>query len=86
MASSASNRGCDMAELTIRDLPGDLLEALHVQAARHGRCIEAEVRAILIESVTSPAQVRLGSRLAEIGRETALTDEEFDALTARERR
>ncbi|MGW5728981.1 FitA-like ribbon-helix-helix domain-containing protein [Nocardia beijingensis] len=72
-----------MAELTIRELPDDLLEALHVQAARHGRCIEAEVRAILIESVTPAAQVR---RLAEIGRETALTDEEFDALTARERR
>ncbi|MEV6251736.1 Arc family DNA-binding protein [Nocardia sp. NPDC051911] len=75
-----------MARLTVRDLPDEVREALRVRAAQHGRSTEAEVRAILIEAVTPVAQVELGSLLAEIGREIELTDDEFDALNARDRR
>ncbi|MBF6227532.1 FitA-like ribbon-helix-helix domain-containing protein [Nocardia abscessus] len=75
-----------MARLTVRDLPDEVREALRVRAAQHGRSTEAEVRAILIEAVNPAAQVALGTFLAEIGREVELTDDEFDALTARDRR
>ncbi|WP_159841560.1 FitA-like ribbon-helix-helix domain-containing protein [Nocardia sp. CY41] len=75
-----------MARLTVRDLPDEVREALRVRAAQHGRSTEAEVRAILIEAVTPVAPVELGTLLAEIGREVELTDDEFDALNARDRR
>jgi plasmid stability protein len=75
-----------MARLTVRDLPDEVREALRVRAAQHGRSTEAEVRAILIEAVTPTPQAELGTLLAEIGREVELTDDEFDALTARDRR
>jgi plasmid stability protein len=38
-----------MAVLTIRNLPEDVHAHLRVRAARHGRSMEAEVRAILRE-------------------------------------
>ncbi len=76
----------DMARLTVRDLPDEVREALRIRAAQHGRSTEAEVRAILIDAVTPAAQVELGTLLAEIGREVELTNDEFDALTARDRR
>lgn len=46
-----------MAALSIRDLDDDVRERLRVRAARHGRSMEAEVRAILTEAV-SPASDR----------------------------
>ncbi len=69
-----------MAILTVRDLPETLHRALLVRAAAHGRSIEAEVRAILEEAVTPDTRVMLGSLLAHIGRQAALTDEEFAIL------
>lgn len=39
-----------MANLTIRNLPDDVRDALRVRAARRGRSMEAEVRQVLIES------------------------------------
>lgn len=41
-----------MAALSIRDLDDDVRERLRVRAARHGRSMEAEIRAILTDSVT----------------------------------
>ena len=38
------------ATLTIRGLPEDVRERLRVQAARAGRSMEAQVRAILVEA------------------------------------
>ena len=53
-----------MATLTIRDLDDELRGQLRVRAARHGRSMEAEVRAILRDAlVRSPAEDRLGSRI-----------------------
>ena len=66
-----------MASLTIRNLPDDVHRALRVRAARNGNSTEAEVRAILKQTVKPHGRVKLGSILAEIGREVKLTNEEF---------
>lgn len=66
-----------MASLTIRNLPDDVHRALRVRAARNGNSTEAEVRAILNQTVKPESRVKLGSILAEIGREVKLTDDEF---------
>jgi antitoxin FitA len=53
-----------MATLTIRGLDPVTHARLRVEAARHGRSMEAEVRAILRERWTlSPAEHGLGSRI-----------------------
>lgn len=75
-----------MARLTVRDLPDDVREALRIRAAQHGRSTEAEVRAILIETVTPTPAVGLGTLLSDIGREIDLTDDEIDTLVGRDRR
>lgn len=41
-----------MAALSIRDLDDSVREKLRVRAARHGRSMEAEARAILTAAVT----------------------------------
>ncbi len=40
-----------MAAISVRDLNDDVAARLKVRAARHGRSMEAEVRAILTESL-----------------------------------
>lgn len=53
-----------MATLTIRGLDPVTHARLRVEAARHGRSIEAEVRAILRERLTlNSAERGLGSRI-----------------------
>ena len=44
-----------MAALNIRNLNETVKQRLQVRAARHGRSMEAEVRAILEEAVREPA-------------------------------
>ena len=66
-----------MASLTIRNLPDDVHRALRVRAARNGNSTEAEVRAILKQTVKPRRRVKLGSLLAEMGRELKLTNEEI---------
>lgn len=66
-----------MASLTIRNLPDDVHRALRVRAARNGNSTQAEVRAILKQTVKPEGRIKLGSILAKIGREIKLTDEEF---------
>jgi plasmid stability protein len=43
-----------MATLTIRDFDDELKAGLRVRAAKHGRSMEAEVRAILRSALTKP--------------------------------
>jgi plasmid stability protein len=43
-----------MAAMSIRNLDDRVLELLRVRAARHGRSMEAEVRAILVDAVREP--------------------------------
>ncbi len=55
-----------MAALTIRGLDEETHARLRVEAARHGRSMEAEVRAILRERFATPAPERgLGTRIHE---------------------
>lgn len=42
-----------MAAISVRDLDEDVAGRLKVRAARHGRSMEAEVRAILTDAVTA---------------------------------
>jgi len=69
-----------MPAVTIRILPEETHPALRVRAAHNGRSTEAEIRAILEASVRPANRVKLGSLLAEIGREAGLTDQDVDAL------
>jgi plasmid stability protein len=52
--------------------------ALKVRAARHGRSTEAEIRDILEAAVRPAQRVRLGSLLAEIGREAGGVELEIE--------
>lgn len=53
-----------MASLTIRDLDDEVKAALRVQAARNGRSMEAEARAILAAGVGGvQEQAGLGTRI-----------------------
>ena len=51
-----------MAAMSIRNLDDRVLELLRIRAARHGRSMEAEVRAILVDPVREPDE---GPNLAE---------------------
>jgi plasmid stability protein len=73
-----------MAMLTVRNLPDEVHRALRVRAAGHGRSTEAEVRAILEEAVKPQGRLKLGSLLADIGRQVRLTDEEVDSINQRD--
>jgi plasmid stability protein len=55
-----------IATLTIRGLDPDTHARLRIEAARHGRSMEAEVRAILQERLTQGGSERgLGSKIHE---------------------
>jgi antitoxin FitA len=69
-----------MAMLTVRNLPDAVHRALRVRAALHGHSMEAEVREILETAIAPEGRVKLGSLLADIGRQAKLTDEEFAVL------
>lgn len=69
-----------MASVIIRNLPEEVHRALRARAARHGNSTEAEIRAILKNTVQPEGRIKLGSILAEIGREADLTDEDFAVI------
>ena len=74
-----------MAMLTVRNLPDEVRRALRVRAAQHGHSTEAEVRAILEEAVRPQGRMKLGSWLADIGRQARLTDEEVALINERDK-
>ena len=55
-----------MAAITIRNLSSETHRALKVRAAEHGRSTEAEVRAILDETVRPQPREKLGSALVAL--------------------
>ena len=63
-----------MASVTVRNLPDETHRALRVRAATHGRSTEAEIRAILECAVRTENRIKLGTLLAEIGREAGGAD------------
>ena len=69
-----------MANLTVHNLPKDILRALRVQAVQHGRSTEAEVRAILANAVKPEQRLLMGDALEALGRKIGLTDEDAEAL------
>ena len=61
-----------MAAVSIRNLDDTVRERLRVRAAAHGRSMEAEMRAILVEAVSEPADDEglldaLTARFGELG-------------------
>lgn len=55
-----------MANLTIRNLDDEVKDRLRLEAARHGRSMEEEVRHILRHAFAqTPQEQGLGSRIAE---------------------
>ena len=73
-----------MAILTVRKVPDEVHRALRVRAAHNGRSTESEIRAILQDAVMPEGRVKLGSLLAEIGRQAQLTDEELATFAQRD--
>ena len=67
-----------MASVTVRNLPDETHRALRVRAAMNGLSTEAEIRAILENAVRPESRVKLGSLLAEIGREAGGVDLEVE--------
>ncbi|EFL91496.1 Arc-like DNA binding domain-containing addiction module [Candidatus Regiella insecticola LSR1] len=67
-----------MASITVRNIKEEIHRALRVKAATHGRSTEAEIRIILENAVRSPGRIKLGSLLAEIGREVGGVDLEIE--------
>ena len=63
-----------MVSVTVRNLPEETHRALRVRAAMHGLSTEAEIRAILENAVRPEGRIKLGSLLAEIGREVGSVD------------
>ena len=66
-----------MAMLTVRNISDEVHRTLRVRAALHGHSMEAEVREILQAAVSPAGRVKLGSLLADVGRQARLTDQEF---------
>ena len=73
-----------MPMLTVRNLPDEVHRALRARAARRGRSTEAEVRAILKETVLPEGRIALGSLLTEAGRRARLTEEEAAGFSSRD--
>jgi len=71
-----------MPSLTVRNLPEETHRALRVRAALHGRSTEAEVRAILEETVRPAERLKIGTALYRIGQEIGGMD---DLETSRQR-
>lgn len=70
-----------MAMLTVRNISDEVHRALRVRAAQHGQSMEAEVRNILEATFSPKERVKLGTLLADMGRQAKLSDEEFAALS-----
>ncbi len=64
-----------MAVLTVRNLSEETHRALRHRAAEHGRSTEAEVRAILEETVRPAERLKIGSELFRIAQEIGGMDD-----------
>jgi antitoxin FitA len=64
-----------MATLTVRNLGDEIVRALRIRAAEHGRSAEAEhrelLRAALADAAAASPRVTAAARLAEFRRRTA---------------
>ncbi len=69
-----------MVAMTIRNIPDETHRALKLRAAKNKRSTEAEMRAILEEAVRPEGRLKLGTALAEIGRDAGFTEEELEFI------
>ena len=69
-----------MKAITIRGVPEEVYRAIRVRAVRHGRSLQAEIRAILTAAVKPEGRVKLGQVLTNIGHKAQLSDEEMTAF------
>ena len=76
-ASIASTREVCVAAVSIRDLDDSVRDKLRIRAARHGRSMEAEMRAILTAAV-SEDESRQGLFSALVDRFAGLGGVELD--------
>jgi len=60
----------EMAQLTVRNIPDEVVKALRVRAAQHGRSAEAEHRLILAEAVRASAPSDFWARADSLRRGT----------------
>jgi plasmid stability protein len=67
-----------MASVTVRNLSDETHRALRMRAAMHGHSTEAEIRAILDDTVRPDNRIKLGSLLAKIGLEVGGVDLEIE--------
>lgn len=63
-----------MPAITVRNVPDEVHRTMRVRAATHGRSTEAEIRDILETGVKPEGRIKLGSLLADIGRELGSID------------
>lgn len=63
LSSISLNEGSRMAAVSVRRLDDEVKERLRVRAAKHGRSLEAEIRAILTAAVQDPEDHHLGRAL-----------------------
>lgn len=64
-----------MPTITVRNLPEETHRALRIRAAEHRRSTEAEVRAILEETVRPAGRLRIGTELHRIAQEVGGMDD-----------
>jgi plasmid stability protein len=64
-----------MPSLTVRNITVETHRALRLQAARHGRSTEAEVRSILELTVLPPERLKLGTEIYQISREAGVFED-----------
>jgi plasmid stability protein len=69
-----------MPAVTIRNLSDETHRALRVRAAHHGRSTEAEIRDIIEAAVRPTERIKLGSLLANIGRDAELSNGDVEVL------
>jgi len=75
------NRGYTaMGIMTISNIPDDVRRALRMQAAKHVRITEVEVRDILANAVKPAARIRMGEALAALSQKIGLTNDDFDVF------
>ena len=67
-----------MPSVTVRNLSDETHRALRVRADMHGHSTEAEIRAILDNTVRPDNRIKLGSLLAKIGLEVGGVDLEIE--------
>jgi plasmid stability protein len=62
---SLNDNTITMATVTVRNLPEEVHRALRIQAARHGRSTEAEIREILAQSTRREGRLLIGTELRQ---------------------